>query len=103
MSTPIFKWSGEYSGFISGGRIFGAHSEYLGWVDQDGAVWHRTGQYVGELVDDGYILRNTIRVTPVSRVAMVAPVSPVSPVAHVNRVGRVGRAGWVDAFDDLLA
>jgi hypothetical protein len=95
--------SGEYSGFILNRRVFDARSTYLGWVDEDGSVWHRTGRFVGEVVDENYILRNTARAAPAARAALAAPAAPAAPAALAKRAGLAQRAGWVDAWDDLLS
>jgi hypothetical protein len=59
------------------------------------------GTYLGEVVHENYVLRNTSKVEPVARVPKIEPISPVPPVAPVNRVGRVGRVGWIDALAEL--
>jgi hypothetical protein len=99
--TSIFKWSGEYSGFILDGHVFDARSHYLGWVDEDGTVWHRTGRYVGEVVEENYILRNTSQAPRAARAALVTPAAPASPAAPARRAALGQKAGWVDAWDDL--
>jgi hypothetical protein len=53
---PIFRWNGEYFGFVHRWRLFDSRSYYLGWVDED-EVWRRDGTYLGELVDGCYVLR----------------------------------------------
>lgn len=101
--TRIYRWRGRYFGFILNGRLFDANSKYMGWVEDDGWVWRHDGRFVGELVEESYVLRCTNMVEPVARVARVPPVTPVAPVPPVDRVGRVERVGWSDALDDLSA
>ncbi len=101
MKAPLYKWSGQYVGFISGGNLFDASSTYLGWVDEEGRCWSSSGSFLGELVEENYVLRRTTMVPPVPKVPKVPPVPPVPPVAKVNRVGKVGRVGWTDALADL--
>ena len=72
-----------------------------GWIDDDGRAWSKDGKYLGELIQDNYILRNTSRIEPVSRVAKVAPVSPIAPIPKIGRIGKIGKIGWVDALDKL--
>jgi len=100
MTTPIYKWNGEYSGFIHSDRLFDAHSKYLGWVDDDGRVWRSDGTFLGEIVEENYILRRTTMVEPVPKVPKVPPVPPVAPVPKINRVGRVKKVGWKDALEE---
>ena len=101
MSTPIFRWSGEYFGFIHGGRLFNAQSGYLGWVEDDGTVWRADGSLVGELTEANYILRNSSRIAPLPRIPKIPPVPPVPPIPSINRIGKIGRLGWGDALDDF--
>ena len=97
MSQPIFKWSGEYVGFISNDYLFDAESNYLGWIEEDGRVWRDDGEFLGNLTDDNYILRSESHVTPIPRIPRVPPIPPVPPVPCVDRVGRIDRIGWEDA------
>lgn len=95
---PIYRWDGRYFGFISGGRLFGTNSDYLGWVDDSGRVWRADGQFLGELVNESYILRRQSAPQPLARLPRLAPVPPIPPAPRINRVGRVGRVGWIDAL-----
>jgi hypothetical protein len=98
--TPIFRWSGEYFGFTSGDCLFGATSTYFAWIEH-GRVWRSDGLYVGEIVDENYVLRNSSMVAPAPRVPRIPPVPPIPPVPSINRVGRIPRIGWTDALGDL--
>ena len=98
--TPIYRWSGEYFGFIYNGKFFDADSNYLCWIDDENRVWRADGTFLGEIVDDNYILRQTTKVEPVPRVPKLPPVPPVPPVPRVGRVGRVPKVGWKDALDE---
>lgn len=99
--TAIYRWNGEYFGFLKRDRLFNAVGDYLGWVTEDGRVWRADGSFLGEICNENYILRKTNQVTPVKRVARVRPVKPVPPVRQVNRVGRVRKVGWVDALNEF--
>lgn len=101
MKNPVFKWSGEYAGFIYNGYLFDRDSNYLGWIEKDGRVWKADGQFLGELVDNNYILRSEMQIEPVSRIPRVEPVSPISPVSPIDRVGRIDRVGYADSIDWL--
>jgi hypothetical protein len=100
MDGPLYKWDGTYCGFVRNGYLFDANSEYKGWIEEGGDAWDSHGRFIGELVDENYILRRSTQAQPANRVARVQPVSPVTPVGRVNRVGRVGRAGSDDALED---
>jgi len=99
--TPVFRWDGQYWGFIAGNNLFNAKGEYRGWVENDGSVWSHEGRYVGEIEDQNYILRHSLKVEPVPRVPHVPPVPPVPPVPSVNRVGRVPKASYADPLQGL--
>jgi hypothetical protein len=50
--TAIYRWNGEYFGFLRNGRLFNASSEYLGWITDDGRVWRKDGSFLGEIEDE---------------------------------------------------
>lgn len=95
----IFKWNGQYLGFVRNGSLFDDQSRYLGWIEQDGSVWHSNGRYAGELVDGDYILRNSMRMEPMARMPKMSPTAPMAPMAPMPRMPKMPRAGWVDPFD----
>ena len=81
MKTPIYRWSGEYFGFLYNDKFFDKNSTYLGWVDSS-EVYRKNGTYLGEIVDENYILRR------------------ISIATKANRAGRATRAGYVDALNE---
>jgi hypothetical protein len=101
MSTPLFRWSGEYAGFISNGHVFDSQSTYLGWIEDDGKVWRQDGHYVGQIVDDNYILKNTMSIEPIPCIPRIPPIPPIPPIPTIDRIGKIGKIGWKDALDDL--
>lgn len=99
MNTPIFRWSGEYFGFISNGNFFDANSNYLGWVENDRTVWRQDGVLLGQLTEGNYILRNTSRTPPIPKIPHIPPIPPIPPIPSINRIGKIGRIGWEDALN----
>jgi len=97
----VFKWSGQHLGFITNNYLFGSDSSYLGWVEQDGSVWARNGRYLGELIEGQYILRNSMKMQPMSRMPKMPPMPPMSPMPPMPRMPRMPRMGWVDPFDHV--
>ena len=95
----IFRRNGQYFGFIRNGRIFAADSSYIGWLDDDGRVWEAGGNFLGEIVDEKYILRRNNMATPARRAARTRPATPATPARPANRAGRAPRAGWSDALN----
>ena len=99
--TPIFRWDGQYWGFITQGRLFNAAGECKGWIECDGSVWGDDGRYVGELHDGNYILRHSLKAGPVPRVSHVRAVPRVSPVPSATRIGRVPKGGYHDPLEEM--
>ena len=95
---PVFKWSGEYFGFIHNENLFHADGAYLGWIE-DGHVWANHGTYLGEVVEENYILRRANMIPPVPRVPRSRPTPPIRAIQQVSRSGRMPKAGWVDALE----
>lgn len=85
--TPIYRWNGEYFGFIKNGRLFNAASQYLGWVTEDGRVWRKNGTFLGEVESDYYILKRTSMATP------------ATPARNANRASKAGRVDALDEFE----
>lgn len=100
MKTSIYKWSGEYWGFIYNKRLFDQDSNYKGWIDESNQVWDENGRYMGELVQNNYILRRTSKVEPVPKVPKVPPVPPVPPVPKIDKIGKIPKVGWIDPLDN---
>ena len=93
----IYRWSGEYFGFIAGDILWSMDARYLGWIEGND-VWRADGWYLGELVEGNYILRNTHRSQRASRAPRATPPSPAPRTHPDNRAGRTARAGWEDAL-----
>lgn len=101
--TPLYTWSGQYCAFIRNGSIFDRHSDYLGWMTEDGKAWRRDGSFWGELVDESYILRRTSMAIPARRAVRAIPDRPATPATRANRAGRASRTGSVDALEEILS
>jgi len=96
----IYRWSGEYFGFIAGDILWSMAPRYLGWIEAND-VWRADGWYLGELVEGNYILRNTVRAQRASSAPRATPASPAPRTHPANRAGRTARAGWEDALEHL--
>ena len=97
---PIFRWNGEYFGFVHRWRLFDSRSYYLGWVDE-GEVWRRDGTFLGELVDGCYVLRRRDAALRIPRVPIDPPSPPAPPSPWAPRSFRKPRAGWEDALEEF--
>ena len=94
----IFKWNGEYFGFVRRDYLFSHRGEYRGWIGRNQRVWKSSGEFLGELVDGKYILRRNTMIPPVPTVPKVPPPPPVPPMRAINLTGRIPKVGWTDAL-----
>lgn len=99
---PIFCWQGRYAGFTVNGWLFAADSRYLGWVDSRERVWKADGSFLGEIVEQHYILRRSNAVMPVRQTPRVPPVPTEPPSPPPARAARLPRPGWIDPLEELL-
>jgi len=99
--TPIYRWNGEYFGFVKSGCLFNAASQYLGWVTEDERVWRKDGTFLGEIEDENYIMRRTYMATPATRATRATPATPATPARRANRAARASRAGRIDALNEF--
>ena len=95
---PLFRWSGLFVGFLVDGCLFEANGGYFGWEDRLGRIWRDDGSYLGERVDQHYVLRRSAWTTPVPQPRRVPPVTPELPLPPPNRSARPPRPGFEDAL-----
>jgi len=100
MGTPIFRWTGEYFGFVQDSSLFAANGKYLGWVD-GGTVWGSDGVFRGEIVEQNYIVKKPMSLYPGPQLPKIPPLPPSPPIPSVHRIAQVPMSGWVDALDDF--
>ncbi len=96
----IFRWNGQYFGFIADGYFFDATSGYRGWVESDGSVWRSDGIFLGNLVGGEYVLLQHSAARS-KRARRASPEAPTVPARPEDRAGRGERAGYVDGLNDL--
>jgi hypothetical protein len=99
MKEFIYRWNGEYFGFIYNDKFFDKHSNYLGWIC-DGEVWRKDGAFLGEFLEGHYVIR---RISMAAREIIAVkrvPFAPATPPFKSNRALRVLRPGRVDALDE---
>jgi hypothetical protein len=97
---PVFRWSGEYFGFIRDNNFFDKDGIYLGWLEYE-RIWKIDGEFLGELIDENYILRNKFDVPICCRVPRTPPLRPIPPTPSTDRAGKELRSGWVDSLEEL--
>ncbi len=99
MKIPIYKWSGLYWGFIYNNRIFDKHAVYMGWIDDSLRAWKKDGEFLGEIINENYILRRANGIKPINRIPKIPPINPIPPIPKINRIGRINKIGWIDAIE----
>jgi hypothetical protein len=97
-TQPIFRWNGQYFGFMSNGYLMDASGAYRGWIENDGTVWGPSGKFLGDLVGGEYVLLQQ-SVKRAMKPKRLTP-SPVTlPPKPENRKARSARPGYVDGLD----
>jgi hypothetical protein len=97
-TQPIFRWNGQYYGFMSNGYLLDATGSYRGWIDGNGTVWQANGKFLGDLVGGEYVLLQQ-SMKRASQPKRLSP-SPVAlPPRPEDRPARAPRAGYVDGLD----
>ena len=96
--TAIYRWNGEYFGFIAKDRLYAADGTYLGWIE-DGHARLTSGRFLGEIVEDHYVLKRIVDCPHAPKPPRVAV--PGAPRAGKRRAAKDPLEGWVDALDDV--
>lgn len=98
MVTPIFRLNGEFFGVITqNGILIDTDGECLGKLIEN-EVWCVDGEYLGEVVDENYILRQK-NVFKLPERQMAQSLSYEHPGNYADRASRPEKEGWVDALD----
>lgn len=98
--VPIFRWDGEYFGFVRDGYLFDRSARYVGWVEE-GTVWLKDGRYLGHQFEQNYVVRPKYALPRPPRAPRVLPLSPLSPLPPLPRLRRLPRLPSL-SYDDAL-
>ena len=79
--------------------MYNDNGDYLGWVTGND-VWREDGSYLGEIIDENYILRNDNKIESIPKIPKIPPIPPIPPIASIDRIGRIDRIGWSDALNE---
>jgi hypothetical protein len=101
MTIPIHRWTGEYIGFLDGDWLYDTEGSYLGWREEPGAMWFRDGVYLGQVVENHYVLRDVRWAQPVRRAPPVSPLPCAPPPRPGSRSPRIPRPNWTDGLAAL--
>ena len=97
-TQPIFRWNGQYYGFMSNGYLMDSSGTYRGWIEHDGSVWHSSGNFFGDLVGGVYVLINQSDMHE-NKPKRLTPTAVALPPKPENRPARSARSGYVDGLD----
>jgi hypothetical protein len=101
-TAPLFRWSGSYWGFTAAERVYDRYGRHVGWLAGKD-VYGLKGDFIGELQEEHYVLRNRLRAQPVQRAARPAVPYLCPPAAAPDRDARDPMDGWSDALPWPLA
>lgn len=94
----LYKRCGEYWGFIFLNNIYDKNNNYRGWIEENKFVWNDKGKYLGELIDDHYILRNKTEISLSYKVPPERTEVNFKIIIKKNKIGKLQIKGWTDAL-----
>jgi hypothetical protein len=102
----LYNWrSGKYWGFgyLINKRfyIFDSESNNKGWIDSNNKAWDMNGDYIGDLVDEHYILRRDFKVEPISKIGRFPRNKPAQPQQTGPKKPREKLVGYYDVLENL--
>jgi hypothetical protein len=100
MTQAVYRWYGEYFGFIWMDRLFDKSGNYVAWIDGK-EVWKKDGTYLGELVENRYVLRATKKEPrPACKPGLTLPDQPKSVAACQDIEPRPLKEDYTDALNE---
>jgi hypothetical protein len=97
-TQPIYRWNGQYYGFMSNGYLLDSSGTYRGWIDGNGTVWQANGKFLGDLVGGEYVLLQQNAKRP-SQPKRLSPTPVALPPRPEDKPARSPRAGYIDGLD----
>lgn len=102
----LYNWeSGKYWGFAylinKKYYIFDAESNNKGWIDKNNRVFNMDGDYLGDLIDNNYILKKNILIEPISMVGRIPRNKPAQPQQRNPKKPRERLVGYYDVLTKL--
>ena len=99
---PVFRLGGAYWGFLESSRLYDRYGRQMGWLDpvpgRAPDVFDLAGRFLGELVDDRYVLRYALRAEPVHRAPRSPSLHPAPPDEWPDREPHDPNQDWTDAL-----
>jgi hypothetical protein len=97
LTTAVFRWAGQYWGFLGDGVLYDRYGRQVGW--REGAdVFRLDGRFLGEVVDAHYVMRDRLREQPIHRAPRPGMRWPAPPLAAPDRAARDSLDDWADAL-----
>lgn len=97
---PLYRWNGDFYGFVYREGFFSTEGAYLGWVDEDDLVWHADGTFWGEVFRETHVVRYRDEDDPDPQ----EPREPIAPPDELpkgaTKPPRTEHADMVDALSD---
>jgi hypothetical protein len=98
--TPIFRWTGQYFGYLRNNQLHDRYGHHVGWVEGRGGeppeVYALSGVFLGELVDDHYVMHQMLHAEREHRDARPPVPDRLPPDVLPGREPRDPRDGWSD-------
>jgi hypothetical protein len=101
MKKILYKYNGEYWGFIYKGRIYNKDSKYFGWIDKKNRCWGIDGDYLGELEGDKHIIKKNIYTDPIGRIPKIPKVDPARISDRPNIKAKMLTTNYYDVLERL--
>ena len=92
----LYRLKGEYWGYIYKNRIFNYLNIYKGWIEDNKYIWDFRGNFLGELIDGTYILKNTNEVSLINKIPLQEIQVNFIINKRKNKIARKPIKGWVD-------
>jgi hypothetical protein len=97
----LYKYNGQYWGFVLKGRIYNKDAKYFGWIDKKNRCWNYDGDYIGNLVEDKYIIQKNIYTEPVGRIPKIPRAEPVKIADQPNIKAKILTTNYYDVLERL--
>lgn len=85
----LFNTSGKYVAFVYEGNVFTPQSEWLGYIANGNEFYSNSGQFVGYILDDDRVAKNTMEVPRMHQIPGIPPVPPIPPITPLARLAKL--------------
>jgi hypothetical protein len=82
----LFNTSGRFVAFISGSNIFTPQSQWLGYIVNGNEFYNKGGQFVGYILDDDRVAKNSTEMPRLSQIPRIPPIPPIPPIPRLPKL-----------------